>query len=233
MSKGPQISPNQNPDRFESTPRIGISPCPGVVESNDALPGRFRNPDEVYCRARFSPVVHAETRIDPELGTASGALAELSQRGIHESPEYVATTESHVGRSKYLGSSEICFHEEMVEVRGDKPRLSRIELELLRVQGAFELPQRSMLASLVNSYFQYCSPWTPILDASSVDELQRTGSSPLLLNALLLAGSRVTMSNVLSVVAEDFYCKARLLFMLGHKKGCSCIHRCGRITSVV
>ncbi|OAP54486.1 acetoacetate-CoA ligase [Fonsecaea erecta] len=134
------------------------------------------------------------------------------------SPEYVAATESHVGRSDYIGSGDIRFREEMVKVQSDTLRISQTDSELLQLQKAFELPQRSVLASLVDSYFEYCSPWTPVLEFSDVAELQARGTSPLLLNAVLLAGSRVASSDILSASAEDFYRKARLIFILGHER---------------
>lgn len=179
---------------------------------------------------RFQRTVEAESQpqryCNPDIGTRHGSdveiqsdvFAETSQREFQESPEYVAATESHVGRSKYLASSEIRFREEMVEVRDDSSQLSHTDLELLRVQKAFEMPQRSVTASLIDSFFAYCSPWTPVLELSDVEELQTTEASPLLLNAVLLAGSRVASSNALSTWADEFYRKARLLFILGHER---------------
>jgi hypothetical protein len=106
----------------------------------------------------------------------------------------------------------------MVQDRSDHSRLSVTDFELLQIQRAFELPQRSVHASLIDSYWKYCSPWTPVLEPAFVERLESNGTSPLLLNALFLAGSRVSSSKTLSTLAEDFYRKARLLFMLGHEQ---------------
>jgi hypothetical protein len=73
-------------------------------------------------------------------------------------------------------------------------------------------------ASLIDSFFKYCSPWTPIVDESLVEDIQSNGSSPLLLNAIFLAGSRVSSNSLVAATAEDFYRKAKLLFMLGHER---------------
>lgn len=105
----------------------------------------------------------------------------------------------------------------MVTVGSRPSRLSDTDLELLQAQKALEMPQRSVRASLVDSYVQYCSVWTPIVDTSLLERLQGNEASPLLLNALFLAGSRVSLSKTLLTMAEEFYRKARLLFMLGHE----------------
>ncbi|KAK5028264.1 hypothetical protein LTS07_006355 [Exophiala sideris] len=154
----------------------------------------------------------------PNTGTTPSSFPEVSRQTVLPAPEYVATTESHVGRSDYLGDSDVRFREEMVHVESDRSGISATDFELFQVQKAFELPSRSVQASLVDAYWKYCSPWTPILEPVFVEQLQSDGTSPLLLNALFLAGSRVSSSKTLSTLAEDFYRKARLLFMLGHEK---------------
>ncbi|EXJ71214.1 uncharacterized protein A1O5_05020 [Cladophialophora psammophila CBS 110553] len=168
---------------------------------------------------RTQASAHQSVRLweSADIETVSENFGQISQREAIESPEYVAATETHVGRSDYIGNHDIIFREEMVHIRSDTSRLSQSDLELLQLQNAFELPQRSILASLIDSYFKYCSPWTPILEPPDVEALLSNGSSPLLLNAVLLAGSRVASSNILSASAEDFYRKSRLLFILGHE----------------
>ena len=136
----------------------------------------------------------------------------------HRSPEYVAATESHVGRSDYLGDDEVRFREEMTQPGERSSGLSVTDIEILKLQKAFDLPPRSVAASLIDSFFKYCAPWTPIVDESLVDDLQSNGSSSLLLNAIFLAGSRVSSNNLVAAAAEDFYRNAQLLFILGHER---------------
>lgn len=167
---------------------------------------------------QFTFTPQAATHVAPDTGTPLAAFSEVSQQTTLPAPEYVATTESHVGRSDYLGDGDVRFREEMVQARSDHSRLSATDFELLQVQKAFELPQRSVHSSLIDNYWKYCSPWTPILEPAFVEKHETDGTSPLLLNALFLAGSRVSSSKILSTLAEDFYRKARLLFMLGHEQ---------------
>ncbi|KAJ9608174.1 hypothetical protein H2200_007162 [Cladophialophora chaetospira] len=209
------------PNARLSLPTAGdrASPLPGERERNEAFPGRLRSVAETESQTRFASTPRAALQHSLNVVSTPDALAEPSGTLVGESPEYVAATQSHVGRSRYLGSRDFRFREEMIEGQtGTPPLLSTTDLELLQVQKVFDFPQRSVLASLVDNYFQYCSPWTPMLEHSDVEELQRNRSSPLLLNALLLAGSRVTSSVILSASPEDFYRKARLLFVLGHER---------------
>ncbi len=83
-----------------------------------------------------------------------------------------------MGRSDYLGDDEVRFREEMTQPGERSSGLSVTDIEILRLQRAFDLPARSVGASLIDGFFKYCSPWTPIVDKSLVDDLQSNGSSP-------------------------------------------------------
>ncbi|KAK5238600.1 hypothetical protein LTR47_000343 [Exophiala xenobiotica] len=150
--------------------------------------------------------------------SATEPPAQNFNRAQHQSPEYVAATESHVGRSDYLGDDDVRFREEMTQPEERSSGLSLADIQILKLQKAFDLPPRSVGASLIDSFFKYCSPWTPIVDESLVEDIQSNGSSPLLLNAIFLAGSRVSSNSLVAATAEDFYRKAKLLFMLGHER---------------
>lgn len=58
---------------------------------------------------------------------------------------------------------------------------------------------------------RYCAPWTPIIDPQW---LTAETPSPLLLQAVLLAGSRVSAPSA-DVSSKDFYRKAKLLYFFG------------------
>ncbi|KIW47784.1 uncharacterized protein PV06_00446 [Exophiala oligosperma] len=184
-----------------------------IRSDNESLEGS----PQTFGHANPTSFPISPQRLVSNTGTPLATYSEVSPRRILPVPEYVATTESHVGRSDYLGDGDVRFREEMVTVGSRPSRLSDTDLELLQAQKALEMPQRSVRASLVDSYVQYCSVWTPIVDTSLLERLQGNEASPLLLNALFLAGSRVSLSKTLLTMAEEFYRKARLLFMLGHE----------------
>lgn len=168
----------------------------------------------------LSPPAIPLQAVPPGPATSLASYSEISRQTTLPAPEYVAPTESHVGRSDYLGDGDVRFREEMaVHIRSSPSRLSDTDIELLQVQGALEMPQRSVRASLVDACLKYCSPWTPVMEPPLMGKLLCASgrASPLLMNAVLLAGSRVTSSKTLSTMAENFYRKARLLFMLGHE----------------
>ncbi|KAK5449490.1 hypothetical protein LTS15_008565 [Exophiala xenobiotica] len=144
--------------------------------------------------------------------------AQSFNRAQHQSPEYVAVIESHVGRSDYLGDDDVRFREEMTQPEERSSGLSLADIQILKLLKAFDLPPRSVGASLIDIFFKYCSPWTPIVDESLVEDIRINDSSPLLLNAIFLAGSRVSSNSLVAATAEDFYRKAKLLFMLGHER---------------
>ena len=150
---------------------------------------------------------------------APTAFRQITESRETESAEYVATTESHLDRSNYLGDSEVQFREEMASHHSlnTLARLSEVDYRILRLQNALDLPQRSVRSSLIDNFFKFCSPWTPIVESSWVDENRGSQPSLLLLNAIFLAGSRVSSTQLMTTSAEEFYCRARLLFILGHE----------------
>ncbi|OCT44836.1 putative fungal specific transcription factor [Cladophialophora carrionii] len=215
---GPETptSTPQTADYVTLTSEEAVSPAPREPQRGEASTRIFQNAAEIGSLGQFSFNLRSEPA---DTQRASDGFVGDAQDAAPQSPVYVvATVESHVGQSDYIGAGEVRFREEMGQAQSPASGLSDTDLRLLQVQKAFDLPQRSVLASLIDCYFEYCSGWVPILEPAAVEEVQSTGSSPLLLNALLLAGSRVTSNDLLAALAEDFYRKARLLFILGHER---------------
>ncbi|KIX04742.1 uncharacterized protein Z518_05612 [Rhinocladiella mackenziei CBS 650.93] len=149
------------------------------------------------------------------------ASTSCGQDGQDELPnEYVATTESHLERGDYLGDGPFSFREQLTSRRSLTmlSGLSEVDYQILELQKAFDLPQRSVRASLIDGFFTFCSQWTPIVDRSWLDEGRVDNLSLLLLNAVFLAGSRVSSTRLRAIPSEEFYRRARLLFILGHEK---------------
>ncbi|KAJ5339912.1 hypothetical protein N7452_006640 [Penicillium brevicompactum] len=123
--------------------------------------------------------------------------------------------ESYRGRSEYLGGS-VPFDENMVkpgrETTYTNPKASATDLQMLRDQGAFELPPLSVQQELMASFNTHCAPWTPVVDPRWMDENE---PSMLLLQAIFLAGSRVSKAHLDYGSSEVFYRRAKLLFFFG------------------
>ncbi|CAG8333062.1 unnamed protein product [Penicillium salamii] len=123
--------------------------------------------------------------------------------------------ESYRGRSEYLGGS-VPFDENMVkpgrETTYTNPKASTIDLQMLRDQNAFELPPASVQKELMASFNTHCAPWTPVVDPRWVED---SAPSMLLLQAIFLAGSRVSKAHLDYGSSEVFYRRAKLLFFFG------------------
>ncbi|KAJ5921617.1 hypothetical protein N7454_009091 [Penicillium verhagenii] len=128
--------------------------------------------------------------------------------------------ESYRGRGEYLGGS-VPFDENMVkpghETTYTSPKASAADLQMLRDQGAFELPPISIQKQLMDSFNKYCAPWTPVVDPVWLDG--RTPPSMLLLQSIFLAGSRVSKAHLDYGSSEVFYRRAKLLFFFGGGHG--------------
>lgn len=124
--------------------------------------------------------------------------------------------ESYRGRGEYLGGS-VPFDENMVkpghETNYTSPQASAADLQMLREQGAFELPPDAVQRQLMDSFNKYCSPWTPVVDPKWLDG--NTPPSMLLLQSVFLAGSRVSKAHLSYGSSEVFYRRAKLLFFFG------------------
>jgi hypothetical protein len=126
------------------------------------------------------------------------------------------TGESYLGRSEYLASG-IPFSE-TTEYGRSNAMLSEVDLKVLQLQRAFDIPSKSISASLIDNFMSFCYPWMPIVERPWLEESGGTKPSILLLQAVFLAGSRVSSGPLLYASSEEFYRKAKALFYSGHEK---------------
>ncbi|VUC31711.1 unnamed protein product [Clonostachys rosea] len=70
--------------------------------------------------------------------------------------------------------------------------------------------QQELQQSFIETYFEYCYPWCPILDRQTLEaELER---SPMLANALALAASHIQPPLIPHEGPASYYKKARMMF---------------------
>ncbi|KAJ5893255.1 hypothetical protein N7495_004946 [Penicillium taxi] len=128
--------------------------------------------------------------------------------------------ESYRGRGEYVGGS-VPFDENMVkpghETTYTSPKASVTDLQMLREQGAFELPPIEVQRELIKSFNRFCAPWTPVIDPKWLDD--SAPPSMLLLQSIFLAGSRVSKAHLDYGSSETFYRRAKLLFFFGGGHG--------------
>lgn len=81
----------------------------------------------------------------------------------------------------------------------------------LRELRAFDLPPRSVRDSLVSGFTQRCYPWMPIVDNIDLENAHASESSMLLLQAIFVAGSRVSTAPHAKSLGDAFYRRAKAL----------------------
>lgn len=97
--------------------------------------------------------------------------------------------------------------------------LSDVDLQVLQLKSAFELPPRPIRESLNDAFMERCYPWTPIIERSWLEDGESKRVSLLLIQAVFLAASRVSSSPSVSAYAtpREFYQRAKALFWTSHE----------------
>lgn len=154
-------------------------------------------------------------------------------------PKFARAPIKEAGRVAYLGESsnlsllvqdrhgttDVVHYPLPPNVRGSRPSVSELdslELDILHQRGAFLLPPKPLCDELVDSYFQWVAPVVPIINRNRFLRHYRDPKNPpslLLLQAILLAGSRVCSNSQLmdangstTPAAMTFYKRAKALY---------------------
>lgn len=118
-----------------------------------------------------------------------------------DSPIASSTTSS---RAAYLGGTGILpiFAQ---EARIVQPRIvpEAARSDLLPVE---------LQESCVETYTEYCWPWCPVLDSSTIQRSIENSSSPFLVNALALLGTRIRPPMMQHAGPAEYYRRAKMLF---------------------
>ncbi|KAL4787599.1 fungal-specific transcription factor domain-containing protein [Aspergillus varians] len=154
-------------------------------------------------------------------------------------PKFARAPIKEAGRVAYLGESsnlsllvqdrhgttDVVHYPLPPNIRGSRARitdLDNLELEILHQRGAFLLPPKPLCDELVDAYFKWVAPVVPIINRSRFMRQYRDPKNPpslLLLQAILLAGSRVCANSQLTdangsttPAAMTFYKRAKALY---------------------
>lgn len=126
--------------------------------------------------------------------------------------------ESYIGRDAYLDGSIPATEATTSMPQQAHSGLSDIDMQVLHLYKAFEMPPRSVRNSLIDKFMEHCLPWMPIVDRRWLEEQPDHSPSPLLLQSVFLAGSRVSAKPLIGATSEDYYQRAKALFFSGHEK---------------
>ncbi|KAL1305076.1 hypothetical protein AAFC00_002010 [Neodothiora populina] len=154
-------------------------------------------------------------------------------------PKFARAPIKEAGRVAYLGESsnlsllvhdrhgntDVVHYPLPETMKGTKARVTELddlELRVLHERGAFLLPPRQLCDELVDAFFTWIAPVVPVINRSKFMRRYKDPKNPpslLLLQAILLAGSRVcTNSQLMDVngsttpAAMTFYKRAKALF---------------------
>ena len=240
--RGPKCTPCIR-DNYECRPRERKrkrtytldSPPPGVVpasqkaDPSNAVNGKIptnsappqtpsvdseeRRPSAAYPRPLNQQLGPFDQSLPAEKSVRSGSLTGHSKTG----PDHDASNISYLGRGEYI-SNDV-----PIDGEGDAPEqiakvLSDRDMQVLQIQQCFDLPPRALRESLIDSFWRYCWPWTPIVEQSWIQNRPHSECSPILLQGIMLAGSRVSSSPLGNGSPEDFYKRGKTLFWMGAEK---------------
>ena len=154
-------------------------------------------------------------------------------------PKFARAPIKEAGRVAYLGESsnlsllvhdrhgttDVVHYPLPDNIRGARARLTELdqmEIDILQQRGAFLLPPRTLCDELVEAYFEWVAPVVPVINKSRFMKRYRDPKNPpslLLLQAILLAGSRVCTDSQLmdatgstTPAAMTFYKRAKALY---------------------
>jgi hypothetical protein len=163
----------------------------------------------------------------------NNAMAQFMKPKFARAPIKDAGRVAYLGESSNLsllvhdrhGTTDVVHYPLPENIRGARARLTepdQIEIDILQQRGAFLLPPRALCDELVDSYFQWVAPVVPIINRSRFMKRYRDPKNPpslLLLQAMLLAGSRVCTNQQLmdasgstTPAAMTFYKRAKALY---------------------
>lgn len=140
----------------------------------------------------------------------------------HASNPYSSVSSlSFMARSRYFEDTVVINEDQARSYpMGEADGPSADDIQLLRLQGAFELPPRAIRDGLINTFMERCSPWMPIVERSWLEESGSQKPSILLLQSIFVAASRVTSAPAVTAYASThtFYRRAKALFWSGYEK---------------
>lgn len=203
-------------------------------------------PDPVKHEVARSSAVEYDNHNHDGMPITSLSDAQAVKQETHHShfahfmkPKFARAPIKEAGRVAYLGESsnlsllvhdrhgttDVVHYPLPDSVKGTRARLTEldnIEIDILHQRGAFLLPPRALCDELVEAFFKWVAPVVPVINRGRFMHRYRDNKNPpslLLLQAMLLAGSRVCTNQQLmdangstTPAAMTFYKRAKALY---------------------
>ena len=124
----------------------------------------------------------------------------------------------HMKRYSYLAPDKFAAQERS-EIQYAAEPASQSTSRVLDLQQALEMPsRRAVRESLIESFWTYCYPWDPTVEKAELVGSPPERLSPLLLQAVFLAGSRASSALTTIATPEGYYSRAKTLFYLNQEE---------------
>jgi hypothetical protein len=205
---------HQSPNSLGSHTENSIL-SPGSVRNTNQVhtgaPKENGHNDMISARRTSNPPTIRDVDRNTELSASSAPISAPASAHSTGRPSFSYQTSkvSYLGRSEYIGDDVPINDEEDAPPHSTRG-LSEKDLEILQVQKVFDLPARPVRESLIDSFWTRCYPWTPIVDRQWVEGRPQNEISILLLQSMMLAGSRVSSSPIEAGSSQEFYNKAKM-----------------------
>lgn len=229
---------NEKPPRKKSVPSVGVKE---YNEENEALP---KDPESDYSETLANGGENSGIPQNSSNSSVSEPIHNISQVSVPPSltSSYKNRPSMHkremvAGASKtsvtFVGQSSISFmaqkigqnHLELAQdlfEYSDNLHLDSVELEILKLRGAFLLPSEELATDLIELYFEHVHPLMPVINRTEfMAKYKDPNDSPslMLLQAVLLCGSRVSKNPLLfdnkglsNLASLTFFRRAKALY---------------------
>lgn len=144
-----------------------------------------------------------------------GPVIQNSANTVHNGDSLVATSynRGHMERASFIGPEGLSSQD------GQEPDYARhvihgssVAKQICDLQGAYDLPSKAIRTALIDNFFRYCYPWDPIVERVHMVENSLDKVSRLLLQAVLLGGSRMSGALPSTTSPHEIYLRAKTLF---------------------
>jgi hypothetical protein len=171
--------------------------------------------------AARSPIEHSEEETSGLNISGIEGRSSYTESPHASNPYSSASSLSFMARSRYFEDTVVINEDQAGSYpMGEADGPSDDDIQILRLQGAFELPPRAIRDGLINTFMERCSPWMPIVERSWLEESGAQKPSILLLQSIFVAASRVSSAPAISAYASphQFYRRAKALFWFGYER---------------
>lgn len=193
---------------------------PVVKIEGDKVPASLPNPPVTKRRNEPLAAISARSaRIDTQR-LSSQSLPAFSYHGSSSSAVLIT---DKLGRDVQLRINDFVPPHLRRSIAETRAGLDTVQMEILRLRGAFHLPEKSLCDDLVKDFFEIVHPMEPIIDKTLFLKEYEDGSvSLLLLQAVLLGASRVSLNPLILdgegsnyLTSSTFYQRAKALYDAG------------------